>query len=226
MGNGFIKNIKYLCNCLLDVIYSDDRGCVICNEYVSENRNLCTICLGKVKKCKGYFEIHKENLNIRCYSATYYSYIIKRLILNLKYKSDFKSGEVLARYMLEAIKNNGIGFDIITYVPLTKQSIKKRGYNQGRYLAKFIGDETNKKVYRTLKKCKETKDQIGLGKEERWSNLKNSFQFVNLKCFQNKRILIVDDVITTGATGFYCAKILMENGAKNVVVLSAAKSSI
>ncbi|WP_326498369.1 ComF family protein [Clostridium brassicae] len=199
---------------------------MVCNEYVSENKILCTVCLGKIKKCRGCFEIHKENLNIKCYSATYYSYIIKRLILNLKYKSDFKAGEVLAKYMLETIENNKMKFDIITYVPLTKQSIKKRGYNQGRYLAKFIGDKTNKKVYRILKKCKQTKDQIGLSKEERWNNLKGSFQFINLKYFQNKNILIVDDVITTGATGFYCAKTLIKNGAKNVVILSAAKSSI
>lgn len=226
MGNEFIKNIKYLWECILNVIYSDDRECVLCNEYVRDDKSLCSKCEIKVKLCKNHFEINEENFRVKCYSSAYYSDVIKELVIKLKYKSDFKAGEVLVEYMLNTIKSKNIKFDIITYVPSTKEAIKKRGYNQSRYLAKTIAYKTNTKILEFLVKDKDTRDQIGLNGEERWSNLKNSFKCTNEKYLKNKRILLVDDVITTGATSFYCAKAMLGNGASDVIILTSAKSSL
>lgn len=226
MGNEFIKNIKYLWECVLNVIYSDDGECVLCNEYVSDDKSLCTKCESKIKLCRNYFEINEENFSVKCYSSAYYSDVIKELVIKLKYKSDFKAGEVLVEYMLDTIKNKNIKFDIITYVPSTKEAIKRRGYNQSKYLAKTIGYKTNTKILEFLMKNKDTRDQIGLNGEERWLNLKNSFECTNEKYLKNKTILLVDDVITTGATSFYCAKAMLRKGASNVIVLTCAKSRL
>lgn len=226
MGNEFIKNIKYLWECVLNVIYSDDRECVLCNEYVRDDKSLCDKCESKVKLCKNHFEINEENFRVKCYSSAYYSDVIKELVVKLKYKSDFKAGEVLVEYMLNTIKSKNIKFDIITYVPSTKEAIKRRGYNQSKYLAKTIGYKTNTKILEFLVKGKYTRDQIGLNGEERWANLENSFKCTNEKYLKNKTILLVDDVITTGATSFYCAKAMLRNGATNVIVLTCAKSSL
>ncbi|MCY6355465.1 ComF family protein [Clostridium sp. ZS2-4] len=226
MGNEFIKNIKYLCECVLNVIYSDDRDCVLCNEYVRDDKYLCDKCKSKVKLCKNHFEINEENFIVKCYSSAYYSDVIKELVIKLKYKSDFKAGEVLVEYMLNTIKSKNIKFDIITFVPSTKEAIKRRGYNQSKYLAKAVAYKTNTKILEFLIKDNDTRDQIGLNGEERWTNLKNSFKCINEKYLNNKTILLVDDVVTTGATSFYCAKTMLGNGARNVIVLTCAKSSL
>ncbi|MCY6485642.1 ComF family protein [Clostridium aestuarii] len=226
MGNGIIKSLKYLVKCINEVIYSDARECIICNGYIKEEELLCGKCSASVKICNNSLEIINDGIKIVCYSSAYYSSIIKELIIRLKYKNDFKAGEVLAKYMINTIKLQEIKFDVITYVPSTREAIKKRGYNQSEYLAKIIGNEMNKKVYRILKKTKNTKDQIGLNEEERWLNLKNSFRSIRYMQIESKTVLLIDDVVTTGATSFYCAKNLLENGAKEVLVLTAARSNI
>ena len=93
-------------------------------------------------------------------------------------------------------------------------------------MAKGIGKIFNKKVYTLLAKTSRTLDQIGLDSSSRWENLSNSFMAKDLKKIKNKIILLVDDVITTGATAYYCKEVLMKAGAKEVIVLTAAKSRI
>ena len=160
MGNELIKNLKYICKCILDVIYSDNKGCVICNEYTKEGKHLCITCSDKIRVCDNSFYIIEENIKLQCYSSAYYSNILKQLVLNLKYKSDFKSGEVLAKYMLETIEKSKIKFDVITYIPLTRDVARKRGYNQSKYLAIFIGKYLNKDVVDVLTKCKVTNEVV------------------------------------------------------------------
>lgn len=226
MGNEFIKNIKYLGKCVLDLIYSNGGECIACGEYIGEKDLLCNKCSTNLKMFNKSFEIINKNQSIKCYSAFYYSGLSKELIGKLKYKSDFRAGEVLAKYMTEIIKNYSIDFDLVTYVPSSRAAMKKRGYNQSEYLAKSIGDKTNTKVIQLLKKNKETKDQIGLGGEERWINLQDCFEIINEEKLKCKKILLVDDVITTGATAFHCSKLMLEKGADNAYILTGAKSSI
>ncbi|MGY0374380.1 ComF family protein [Clostridium sp. JNZ J1-5] len=226
MGNGFIKDIKYLVDCILDVIYSSGEECISCKEYTGNGKLLCRNCTLKIKPCNDAFDISVKEYKFKCYSAAYYSGLVKELIARLKYKSDFKAGEALVEYMLSTIKRHNLKFDIITYVPLTKKSLRKRGYNQSKYIAKLIGNDTNTKVIPLLKKIRDTKDQIGLNAEERWNNLENSYKSINSKEIHGKTILLIDDVVTTGATAFYCAKDMVEHGAKEVYIATAARSNI
>lgn len=226
MGNEFIKNMRYLIKCFLSIIYAKNHNCIICKSYSNENMSLCVECNSKIKRCNEPFEIELNGYNIKAYSSLYYSGITKELISRLKYKSDFIAGEVLAKIMLETLSNAHLNIQLITFVPATRKNLRKRGYNQTEYLAKTIGRETDIKVIRLLRKVKETKDQIGLSGEERWLNINNSYEGINKKNIIGKSILIIDDVITTGATAFYCAKALMDKGAKEVYVLTGAKSKI
>ncbi len=148
------------------------------------------------------------------------------LILNLKYKSDFKSGEVIANLMYKRLKQINISADIITFVPSSKKSYKKRGYNQSEYLARLISKNINIPVAYCLKKDINSKDQIGLNGIERWLNVRDSFKVYNKDYIKNKKIILIDDVLTTGATSFYCANELKKNGAKEIFILTAAKSHV
>lgn len=225
MGIRFIKYLKYLFTCVLAVVYDDEYSCVICTSE-DENSLLCSSCKARIKKCSIFSVVEKEGLNVKCYSSAYYSNIIKEMILRLKYKSDFRCGKVLSELMVEVIRGNNLEFDIITFVPSSKSAIKVRGYNQSEFLANMIGEKTEKEVKNFLVKISETKDQIGLDSESRWKNLKGCFTVRKKKYLLNKKVLLVDDVMTTGATAFYCAKELLNKGSGEIIILTAAKSKI
>jgi competence protein ComFC len=226
VGKRIIKYIKSILNCLVQLIYSGDESCVICNEYTQEREELCTKCRGKLKHPEGSFHIGLESEEYIVWSAFYYSNIVKELIIRLKYKSDFTCGEILAKHMLDLVVNNKLQFDLISFVPMTKKALKKRGYNQSEFLADYLSQSLNIPVICDLVKTVDTKDQIGLSGEERWNNMEKCFEAKESKNIKDKIILLVDDVITTGATSFYCANKLKKRGAANVYILTIAKSNV
>lgn len=226
MGNGFIKNLKFIWDCVLQVIYSDDEKCILCREELYEDKSICKKCEDTLKFCDDSFWIEKDKQKCRCYSVSYYSGIMMELILRLKYRSDFKAGEIISGYMIKLIMKKDIKCDYIAYVPMTKISLKKRGYNQSKYLAKSVSEATGIQLIHCLQKVGQTKDQIGLTGDERWQNVKNSIKFINKKDIKNKKILLVDDVVTTGATALSCVYELKRNGAEEITVLTGAKSKV
>lgn len=165
-------------------------------------------------------------LGFECYSAAYYSKAVRELVLRLKYKGDFRSAEVLAVLMAEVMEENSLKGDFLTFVPSSRRSRRKRGYNQSEVLAKLISKNTGIRLMETLVKNSGTKDQIGLGKIERWENMEGSFGLRSGAGVCGKSFILVDDVVTTGATAFWCAETLTKNGAVSVLVLTAAKSGV
>ena len=110
-------------------------------------------------------------------------------------------------------------------VPLSIQGLRERGFNQSLLLARNIARRKKLPLFMdVLHKLKETPPQLGLSASKRLSNLKGAFQAK--RSVQEKRLLLVDDVITTGATVAECAKQLLKAGARKVVVLSIARSSM
>ena len=226
MGKRIIKYIKNILYCLVQLIYSGDEHCVICNEYSDESEALCTKCREKLRRSEESFYIGPDEEKYLVWSVFYYSNIVKELIIRLKYKSDFICGEILGEYMLELVKNKELQFDLISYVPMTKKALKTRGYNQSEFLANYLSRSLKIPIICILTKTKETKDQIGLNGEERWKNMESCFEIQESKLIKNKKILLLDDVVTTGATAFYCARCLKKSGINNVYILTIAKSKV
>jgi len=226
VGKRIIKYIKNIFYCLAQLIYSGDEKCVICNGYSEEMEALCTICRKKLRRCIESFYIGHNEEKYLVWSVFYYSNIVKELIIRLKYKNDFVCGEILAKYMLELVKNNELQFDLISYVPMTKKDLKNRGYNQSEYLANYLSKFLKIPIICNLIKIENTKDQIGLTGDQRWNNMRKCFETQENESIKNKNIILVDDVITTGATAFYCARSLKTNGANNIFILTIAKSNV
>ena len=226
MGNEFISILKYIGNCILQVVYPVSEDCIICKGSPQEGSWLCSSCENKIKYCKESFELTKNHKKYSYYCLAYYSKSVSQLVLRLKYKSDFVSANVLGEKMAAVVLKNNLIFDFITFVPATKQSLRKRGYNQSELLAKAISEVLKIKVIYTLDKIRETKDQIGLNEEMRWQNILGSYRLKNNVKFKNKKILLVDDVMTTGATTFCCAEELIKSEANCVIILTAAKSKL
>jgi len=115
--------------------------------------------------------------------------------------------------------------DFIMPVPLSLKSLRERGYNQSLLIARVISKSVKVPlIIDALLKKKETSPQIGLSAKERLSNLKNAFEVKG--DIKGLRLLLVDDVMTTGATVTECSKQLIKAGAKEVIVLTLARSSM
>lgn len=223
MGKGIIK---YLAESVLSVIYCGNESCIICSNINDNEYHICNVCLSKIVFLNDGFVTKKSGFEIQCFSAAYYTKVITELVRRLKYRSDFNCGETLGYFLVNVINIKSLEFDLITFVPMSKKSLKVRGFNQGEFLAKYIGKQTNKPVVECILKTKDTKDQIGLSTERRWENLADCFKLKNVKAIKNKKVLLVDDVITTGATTFFCAQELLKSEVEKVTVLTAAKSRI
>jgi competence protein ComFC len=226
MGRRIAQVLGYLKECLLSVIFSGEDKCIICNEYSLEDEYLCMKCVCKIKYCQGVSDIRQVSKIFKCYSAAYYKDVVSELIIRLKYKNDFRAGDALGRLMVNVIKKQEKKFDFITFVPMSEKARKSRGYNQSEYLSKTVSKSLKIPCRSCLIKIKDTKDQIGLDGIMRWANLMDCYRAVHIDIIKNKKILLVDDVVTTGATAFYCANELINMGAEEVTILTAAKSSI
>lgn len=225
MEKRIVEIVKYLFDAVLSVVYPSNENCIVCGQHIEEGY-ICIKCRNKIKICNEALIINKEGYELKCYSVSYYSNIMRDLILKLKYKSDFEAGGLIAELMIEFIKKQNIAFDLVTFVPMTRKALKKRGYNQSEFLAKLISRHLNAPLVSCVKKIKDTGDQIGLDGNSRWENLSHCFISSYKNKFAEKKILIIDDVITTGATAYYCAKEIFSSGCNQVIVLTAAKSRI
>ncbi len=130
----------------------------------------------------------------------------QKLIHLLKYNNKPEIGVFLGNlYGQELINTSFANADMIIPVPLHPKKEKIRGYNQAEKFAEGLSRQLNIPVRNELKRIKFTETQTKKDKEERWNNVKNVFSPVNCKNLENKHVILVDDVITTGATLEACA---------------------
>ena len=144
---------------------------------------------------------------------------VQRLIHNLKYKDHEHIGFVLGNWLggelktLESYKN----IDVVIPVPLHKNKLRKRGYNQVALFGQQVAEALNADYLDdVLVKVTNTKSQVNKKRLARWTNSNELFTLKNMETIDNKHILVVDDIITTGATLEACISIL--NQAKNIKI--------
>lgn len=225
----FKKKFGYIIECLFSLIYGDKAICAACGIEIGEGKEempICSNCRKTIDICTEVKHMKKGSSLIECYSASYYCFATKELVLKLKYQNSFSAGDVLAQLMLQTIERENLEFDAVVFVPSSKSSLKKRGYNQSKVLSVKICRKYGVPLLNCLYKNKNTKDQIGLGGYLRWHNLENSIRVKNKVKIQNKKILLIDDVLTTGATAYYCSEALINKGVAKVTVLTAARSTV
>lgn len=190
------------------------RRCVGCEkELMSTEKIICTFCECQLLPTS-FCKIPKNELEesfygripVRSGAALFYftkGGVVQQLIHHLKYKNRQDIGIFTAEWLAKNIKKSGRfeSVDIIVPVPLQKEKLRKRGYNQvaefGKTLTKEMKCEYNDDV---LKRINTKKSQTHKNRMERWENVKNAFSNTNPSFFDNKHILLVDDVVTTGAT--------------------------
>lgn len=149
----------------------------------------------------------------------------KKMVQSLKFGHRPQLGVWMGERMAEEILVQRFerNIDVVVPVPLHKNRLEERGYNQSEYLAKGIGGYLGLMVLTdNLQRIVDTSHQIGKNREERLVNLKKAFSVKEPKTFSDKVVLLVDDVITTGSTLRECATALKSAGACTVYTAAAA----
>ena len=189
--------------------------CPLCGRVV-EDYGLCHECFSLINKDPAYY-YDIEGLDDLIVSSTY-SGIMRRLIIDFKFKGKLSYGEIISEIMTEKILEKNLRDQVITYVPMHKKKEGERGYNQSKILADKIARNVDLPCQDVFEKVIDTKFQVGLKKFDREENLRDAFEVKNYA----EEIIIVDDVITTGATISELTKIAKKAGIKKVTALIAA----
>ncbi|WP_294154303.1 ComF family protein [uncultured Clostridium sp.] len=214
----FIKLTESIFEGILEVIYPRENYCIVCGE--EDCRCLCSKCRKSIRKIN-------NTLDDKIESYGYYGGVLKQLILKFKYYSDFTAGYILSELLVDYILNNYRYEEfIITYIPLSKKSKKKRGFNQCQYLAERISRDLNMCCKEVLIKRKDNKEQKKLKYNERFENIKNIFELKNSINIKDLKLIVIDDITTSGATMEEACRILKKYGAKEIKLLTLAKSQI
>lgn len=129
-----------------------------------------------------------------------------------------------SRYIFEKAGLSFTGHDLVVPVPLHKKRLKERGFNQSLFLAKGLAGIYNLPVdYLNLKRIRATDPQVNLKGKDRINNVSGAFAAQDRVVFKDKRVLLIDDVYTTGATVLECSRVLKKAGAKTIDVVTLAR---
>ena len=191
--------------------------CVLCRKLLTDmETDLC----GNCRIHSPEWENTKRKLQfLDSFAAVwYYEGSIRRSLLRYKFygKRGYASayGRLLA---MEILKEHPEGFDILTYIPISRLRRLRRGYDQVELLAEAVGQELGMQPMSTLKKIRHNRPQSGIaGQAKRRANVLGVYRAVCPQEVQGKRVLLLDDIITTGATAGECARVLLTAGAKEV----------
>lgn len=211
--NLFFPEVCYACSNLLtdnekEICISCRHELPVTNYHFNNDSTIKNSFSGRVKLELATSLFHFEKKGI-----------VQQLIHNLKYKKQENIGATLGKWLgtelskIEQYKN----IDIVIPVPLHKQKLKKRGYNQVALFGKEIAKALNADyVDDVLIKVTNTKTQVFKNRISRWTRNNEVFAIENVSKINNKHILLVDDIITTGATIEACANML--NNAQNIQI--------
>ncbi len=158
----------------------------------------------------------------RLRSVAYHEGVVREAIHGLKYQGRVDLVAPLAGLLVEHFKLSSIEADVIAAVPLAPARERERGYNQAELLARALAASTGHPYVQGLVRTRETADQVGKNAAERHANVRGAFR-ADAGAFAKKRVLLIDDVCTTGATLDACAVALQAQGVQKVYGLTVAR---
>ncbi|MDE5061510.1 MULTISPECIES: ComF family protein [Wolbachia] len=216
--------------------------CVSCEYIIDENLNLCSECNKKINfltkhYCNVCGVVISDNIHTcgKCIinpppfkvlrSVFAYDQHSKNMIINFKIFYNLNYVKIYAKWIHQANRDTFQNAEVIIPIPLHKMRLFKRKYNQAALLAKELSKLSNLSYTPfAIKRLRHTVPQAGLSLKQREKNLKKAFKTSNKEIIKNKIVILVDDVVTTGATVRSCSQEILNSGAKEVRVLSLART--
>lgn len=223
---------------LIDLIFP--RHCAVCGEILSrQERDICVGCLCNLPKIGTHHKPEIEKIfwgKIDVERATSFLYYRKgspynALLHKLKYRNAPEVGRRLAAMAAEEAAGSGFfdGITLIVPLPLSKRKQRKRGYNQCDYIARGLSDVTGIPVAtKAVKRTKANETQTHKNRDERWKNVEGIFAVTDSRALEGHHILLVDDILTTGATLCSCATAIkgVSNCKVSIFTLAYTNDSI
>jgi len=215
------------------------RFCPSCNSKLEpEEDTVCSSCLSKIKLTTPELiksEYHRKYESKQIISGFVSQFIfekdkeLQQIIHALKYDKKYQIGIFLGRILGEQFRTQFQNWNINLIVPIPLHHLKKaeRGFNQSFYIAKGIASKNFILVYsKAIKRIRFTESQTTMTLKEREVNVEGAFKVRKTENVKGKNILLVDDVMTTGATINECGKVLLEAGANRIYAASVALAGI
>lgn len=234
----------WLWDALLNLVFPQEARCPLCGA--AGNDTICDLCRrillafrsrGVCLRCGRYpadGEVPRGALCPTCQKQAWpfvmargagpFENLLRDAIHRFKYRGQRKLAPVLGGLMVEAALADASfkGVEVCVPVPLTRARLIERGFNQAELLAVEVGRRLGLEVVAALARVRETPPQAGLRREERARNIEGALVPVETKRIRGRRVLLVDDVFTTGATAAAGSRALLRGGAHEVYVLTAA----
>src|ERR1700736_5397752 len=222
-------------------------ACTICSASVGPHEYLCPDCAAKLSrivppfcaKCSEPFDgaitttfscancAHRVLYFDAAVSAYRSRGIVRHVILNFKYGRQIHLRHLVARWLVAALDDERLRerrFDAIVPVPLHPAKQRERGFNQAALLAEWLTTRMALPVRPVLQRVRFTTTQTAFDRSERMQNLRNAFRLRKNGDVRNLRVLLIDDVLTTGSTLSECARVLKEAGAQSIYAATAARA--
>lgn len=200
---------------LMDIFFP--RKCPFCGSPTGK-KLLCDDC----KKSLPWCDEERKVGALRVTAPLYYEDGVRKAVHDLKFRSMTGGLDCFGQMMAQCAAERYSGeFDAVTWVPVSKKRLKKRGFDQARLLCASLCVDWHAAPLETLEKTVDNPPQSGIDDNaERRANVLGVYRAVNGETFEGKRLLLIDDVCTTGSTLSECARVLQAAGAADVVCLT------
>lgn len=207
-----------------DLFFPKRAFCLICEEEREKDNFICSQCRERFEVHQGIREVGEKGIPV--YDSLVYNRFFRERYAEYKFQGKNFYDRLFAQYLVKSYKDNGLDVDILVYVPMHFRAECERGYNQSALLANETGKVLEIPVVSTLRKSKSTRRQIEMTLEGRRTNVQEAFTVLDAKSVRGKRVLVVDDIITTGATLSEVFRVLSEQEPASLAGLVLASSKI
>ncbi|MDR2599491.1 MAG: ComF family protein [Oscillospiraceae bacterium] len=208
---------------ILDLLFPPK--CVFCGKVLNKSGDdLCDNCTEMLPYTANFGRQDGENFDF-CLTPLYYKDEVRHSILRYKFRGATQYVDIYGEILADCIHAcPDVEYDLISWVPLNEKRKRKRGYDQAKLLAQATALKLGEEITETLNKPHNVKAQSELGdRTERSANISGAFVVTDTEIIKDKRILLIDDIITTCSTLEECAKVLLSAGAKSVLCATLAR---
>lgn len=208
---------------ILDIIFPP--RCAFCRKLLKRGESgMCADCERDLPYTKPTERAGTDFVEA-CVAPLRYEGAVRDALHRYKFQGVTAYAGVFGRLVAECVQERLKGeYDLISWVPLSSERLKERGYDQAMLIAMAAALELNDVAVETLRKKKNVAPQSGTGSlEKRRANISGAYETIDHELVEGRRILLIDDIITTGATVSECARMLGMAGAESVVCAAVAK---
>lgn len=208
---------------LLDLLFPP--RCVFCRRFLEDSEQLvCPDCLASLPRTGAEWARSGDDFSVCC-AALYYEGDVRESLHRYKFDGFLHYAEPYGALLAACLSEHLAGrWDVITWVPVSPRRLRERGYDQAKLLAEATAEELGEDALPALRKLRHTQRQaLTGGAAERRGNVAGAYAVSAPENVTGRRVLLIDDIVTTGATLSECARTLRDAGAAEVVCAALAR---